>query len=101
MTLWPDVGRDILGLSRPATYQAAATGAIPILRFGRTLRVPTAMLREMLGLDPEGPSVVEKPPSKARTAGEAKAPEGGCRRIVPHPSGRSHSTHHRPQGPGC
>jgi len=51
MSLWPDVGRDILGISRALTYRQAETGAIPTLRFGRTLRVPTAALLTMLGLE--------------------------------------------------
>jgi excisionase family DNA binding protein len=40
-----------LGLGRSSAYEAARRGELPTLRFnGRTLRVPTARLRQMLGL---------------------------------------------------
>jgi excisionase family DNA binding protein len=41
------------GLGRSAAYEAVRRGELPALRFGRTLRVPTAALRQMLGLDAE------------------------------------------------
>lgn len=41
------------GLGRSAAYEAARRGDIPTLRFNRSLRVPTAKLRLMLGLDPD------------------------------------------------
>lgn len=49
-----EAGR-ILGLSRPSSYQAAndflETGSgIPVLRFGRRLRVSSARLALMLGI---------------------------------------------------
>ena len=40
----------VLGLGRSKSYEAARCGEIPVLRFGRALRVPTAALRQMLGL---------------------------------------------------
>jgi hypothetical protein len=42
-----------LGLGRSAAYEAARRGQIPTLRFNRTLRVPTAKLRVLLGIDAE------------------------------------------------
>jgi excisionase family DNA binding protein len=42
-----------LGLGRSSAYLAAERGELPVLRFGRTLRVPTARLRVLLGIDPE------------------------------------------------
>lgn len=50
-----DAGK-ILGLSRPSSYQAAnrflETGkGIPVLKFGRRLRVPTAQLLSLLGVE--------------------------------------------------
>jgi D-hexose-6-phosphate mutarotase len=57
LKLWPDVGRDILHLSRNATYDAAARGAIPIIRFGKTIRVPEAALKRLL--DSAAPKPVE------------------------------------------
>jgi excisionase family DNA binding protein len=44
------------GLGRSAAYVAVRRGELPSLRFGRSLRVPTAAARRMLGLDPETPS---------------------------------------------
>jgi len=44
----------ILGLGRSACYEAAKRGEIPTLRFRRRLRVPTARLLEMLGVDGAG-----------------------------------------------
>jgi len=42
-----------LGLGRSSAYEAVRRGEIPVLRFGRALRVPTARLRVLLGLDVE------------------------------------------------
>lgn len=47
----PSAGR-VLGLSRNKAYDAAKSGEIPTLKFGRRLVVPTAALRSMLGLPP-------------------------------------------------
>jgi hypothetical protein len=47
-----------LGLGRSSAYEAARRGEIPTLRFNRTLRVPTARLRVLLGIDTE-----EEPPT--------------------------------------
>ena len=41
----------LLGLGRSAAYAAADAGQLPTLRIGRKLRVPTAALRRMVGLD--------------------------------------------------
>jgi hypothetical protein len=40
-----------LGLSRNKSYEAAARGEIPTLRFGKRIVVPTMPLRRMLGLE--------------------------------------------------
>jgi excisionase family DNA binding protein len=50
LNLWPEVGQ-ILGLSKSAIYNAAASGDVPTVRVGRRLLVPTAALRRMLSLD--------------------------------------------------
>lgn len=44
-----DAGR-LLGISRTAAYNAAKSGDIPILPIGGRKLVPTALLRELLGL---------------------------------------------------
>jgi len=51
LRLWPETGKLILGLSRGATYSAAAKGDIKTVSFGRLRKVPTAWLRQKLGLD--------------------------------------------------
>ena len=51
LPLWPQTGKTILGLSRGATYAAAGRGDIKTIRLGRLKRVPTAWLRQKLGLD--------------------------------------------------
>jgi excisionase family DNA binding protein len=43
----------LCGLGRSAAYDAVRRGELPALRFGRSLRVPTARLRVLLGLDRE------------------------------------------------
>jgi excisionase family DNA binding protein len=45
----PEAG-SLLGLSRNKAYEAAKSGQIPALRFGRKLVVPTMAVREMLGM---------------------------------------------------
>jgi excisionase family DNA binding protein len=45
------------GLGRSAAYEAVRRGELPVLRFGRSLRVPTALLRQMLGLKESEPIV--------------------------------------------
>ena len=40
----------IIGISRSAGYRAAHKGEIPTVRIGGRLLVPTAKLRELLGL---------------------------------------------------
>jgi excisionase family DNA binding protein len=44
----PEAGR-IVGLGRNASYEAVRRGELPVLRFGRILRVPRAALDRMLG----------------------------------------------------
>jgi hypothetical protein len=50
LPLWPEVG-EILGLSRNATYDAAARGDIKTIPLGRLKRVPSVWLKSQLGLD--------------------------------------------------
>ena len=39
----------LLNISRGSAYQAARTGQIPTLRFGKLLRVPRSALQRLLG----------------------------------------------------
>ena len=41
----------LLGMSRGGAYNAVREGEIPSIRIGRCIRVPTASLRKMLGLE--------------------------------------------------
>jgi len=50
LPLWPETGR-ILGLQRNSAYAAARSGDIKTIRLGRLYKVPTAWLRQKLGLD--------------------------------------------------
>ena len=40
----------LLSYSRNHAYQAVKDGDLPSIRFGRAIRIPTAKLREMLGV---------------------------------------------------
>jgi predicted DNA-binding transcriptional regulator AlpA len=53
----PTAGR-LLGLGRSAAYDLIVAGRwpTPVLRLGRRLRIPTAPLLALLGLDPVRPS---------------------------------------------
>lgn len=44
----PEAGRRYFGLSRNASYMAAARGELPTVRIGRLLRVPVRALEHML-----------------------------------------------------
>lgn len=48
----------ILGIGLSATYRSRKQGHIPTVRVGRQFRVPSAKLKEMLGLPASAP---EKP----------------------------------------
>jgi excisionase family DNA binding protein len=52
-TLTVEQAGEFLGLGRSSAYLAVERGELPVLRFGRALRVPTARLRVLLGIDPE------------------------------------------------
>lgn len=47
----PEVGRLLFGLKPAASYKAAARGDFPVITSGRRKVVPTAKLRQMLGMD--------------------------------------------------
>jgi hypothetical protein len=44
----PEAGQKYFGLSRNASYAAAARGDIPTIRIGKLLRVPVRALDQML-----------------------------------------------------
>jgi len=47
----PDVGWLLFGLKPAASYKAAARGDFPVITSGRRKVVPTAKLRQMLGME--------------------------------------------------
>jgi hypothetical protein len=49
--LWPEAGK-ALNLTRGHAYRCAAAGDIEVIRIGRLMKVPTAWLRQKLGLAP-------------------------------------------------
>lgn len=51
LTVTVDQAAALLGLSRNGAYNAIREGEIPHIRIGRAIRVPSAQLRKMLGLD--------------------------------------------------
>ncbi|MPZ68807.1 MAG: helix-turn-helix domain-containing protein [Actinobacteria bacterium] len=59
---------ETLGISKATAYASAKNGSLPVLRFGRTLRVPVGQLLRMLSLEnTEGaasttPSETDVPP---------------------------------------
>jgi excisionase family DNA binding protein len=50
-TVTVDDAAALLGLSRNGAYNAIREGEIPSIRIGRCIRVPSAQLRKMLGLE--------------------------------------------------
>ena len=44
----PEAGRRYFNLGKNASYAAAARGDLPVIRIGRTLRVPVVALERML-----------------------------------------------------
>lgn len=44
----PEAGRTYFGLERDAAYAAVRRGDIPVIKFGRSLRVPIIALERML-----------------------------------------------------
>ena len=55
-TLTVEQAARYLSLGRSAAYEAVRRGEIPSLKFGRSVRVPTAALRRLLELDPPAES---------------------------------------------
>ncbi len=50
-TMTVEQAGQLLGISRRSAYRAAAAGAIPTIRLGRRILVPTARLHRLLGID--------------------------------------------------
>ena len=50
LTMSVERASELLGISRGAGYRAARTGELPTIRFGKKILIPTAKLRELLGI---------------------------------------------------
>jgi len=48
-TVTVEESAEFLGISRGSAYEAARSGELPVIRIGRRLLVPTALLLRMLG----------------------------------------------------
>jgi predicted DNA-binding transcriptional regulator AlpA len=70
----------LLGIGRTSAYQMAAAGTfpVPVLRLGRSIRVPTAPLLHLLGLSVPGPESGpdDGEPSDASTDDRARSRPG-------------------------
>jgi len=52
MSIWPEAGRLLGYTNRSSAYRAAAAGYLPTIRLSaRRIAVPTAAVRQLLGLD--------------------------------------------------
>ena len=62
----------VMGLSRNAAYELVRTNSwpTPVFRLGKLIRIPTAPMRELLGIDspPQAPALAERV-ERVRTAG--------------------------------
>ncbi len=59
-TLTIEEARQVLGISRGSAYEAARTGALPVIRIGKRMLVPKSALDRLLA-DPQaiaGPKAV-------------------------------------------
>lgn len=58
----------VLGLSRTAAYELIRTGdwPTPVFRLGRLIRIPTAPILDLLGIDPTTRAVPRDTPSTDR-----------------------------------
>ncbi|MBE7197221.1 MAG: helix-turn-helix domain-containing protein [Parafilimonas terrae] len=59
------VAARVLGIGLNAAYRAREAGDIPSIKVGGQYRIPTAKLREMLGLPPHSPTPQEPAPIAA------------------------------------
>jgi excisionase family DNA binding protein len=54
LTVSVDIAAKAFGIGRNAAYDAVKSGAIPSVRIGGRICVPTAPLRKMLGMSDHG-----------------------------------------------
>jgi excisionase family DNA binding protein len=59
----------ILRISRSTLYDALRTGEVPCIRVGRRVLVPTARLRDLLGLDIDARIAAPAQPTRSQPNG--------------------------------
>jgi excisionase family DNA binding protein len=69
-----DVAAEALGLSRATVYRLARNGELPVIRLGGSLRVSTAELRRLCGMEPS-PSTYRAPSDEAYVVGFVQVPD--------------------------
>jgi excisionase family DNA binding protein len=65
---------ELLGISRRSAYRAVAAGHLPVIRLGRRIFVPTALLERMLGITTDRGEATGDPDPRSADAG----PAGRC-----------------------
>ena len=55
-TISVEAAAELLGISRASAYRAAKNGDLPVLKFGRSVRVITASLLSLLGAPVHAPA---------------------------------------------
>ena len=68
VTSVPIAGKQLFGLGKHASYEAARRGDIPVIRIGRRMLVPIRALEEMLGLLPGTLKEADLSPDSSRKA---------------------------------
>ena len=79
----PEAGRQYFGLSRGASYAAAAAGTIPTIRVGRLLKVPVSAMEQLMESATWRRSQGEVSPEAGRSESRDKSSRGHiakCRR---------------------
>ena len=61
-------------IGRSSAYEGVRTGEIPSIRIGRSIRVPTALLMKMLGVETIAESADRSPPDQKAGAADATTP---------------------------
>jgi excisionase family DNA binding protein len=68
-TLTVEEAAVILQISRSTLYDALRAGEIPCIRVGRRVLVPTARLRDLLGLGADAPIAASEQPTRSQPVG--------------------------------
>jgi excisionase family DNA binding protein len=79
-TLTVEQAGHLLGISRRSAYRAAEAGHIPVIRLGRRILVPTALLERMLGITTDtGEATADPDPRPAAVVPAGRGADAGAR----------------------